>query len=222
MVRDMFTVAVLNQKGGVGKTTLAVNLAAAAHVDGKRTLLVDMDMQGSAAEWFAARADSSPLAGLVVVKMDRRLTVPKFRELAGGYDFVVLDGPPRLDEVTSSAAVASDVVLIPVSPGPFDLWATSSTIKTLDSADEIRAQLDRGPVRRVFVINRAEVGTTMTRSTPEAIAEVGEVLDVVVHQRIAFKKSAGNGESVLTAVGDEAAESEIKALYRALVGRRKK
>src|SRR5689334_17386940 len=113
----MFTVAVLNQKGGVGKTTLAINLAAVAHVEKRRTLLVDMDEQGSAAEWYAARADDSPLAGLVVVKMDRPLTLPKFRELATGYDFVVLDGPPRLDRVSVSAAVAADVVLMPVSPG---------------------------------------------------------------------------------------------------------
>lgn len=218
----MYTVAVLNQKGGVGKTTLAVNLAAAAHVDGRKTLIVDMDQQGSAAEWYSARADESPLAGLVVVKMDRRLTVPKFRELASGYDFVVLDCPPRLDDVSSSAAVAADVVVIPVSPGPFDLWATSSTLATLDRADEIRAQLDRPAVRRIFVVNRAEVGTTLTRETPEVLADRGDVLDTVIHQRIAFKRSALAGESVLTAGGDQAAEVEIRSLYKAVSGRRKK
>ncbi len=218
----MTTVAVLNQKGGVGKTTLAVNLGAAAHVDGRRTLIVDMDVQGSAAEWYTARADDSKLAGLVVVKMDKRLTVPKFRELATGYDFVVLDGPPRLDEVTCSAAVAADVVLIPVSPGPFDLWATSSTLATLDRADEIREQLNRGRVRRAFVVNRAEVGTTLTKETPEVLGEHGDVLEVIIHQRIAFKRSALIGESVVTAGGDQAAESEIKGLYRAIAGRRTK
>jgi chromosome partitioning protein len=219
----MYTVAVLNQKGGVGKTTLATNLAAAAHVDGRRSLLVDMDVQGSAAEWYTARADASRLAGLVVVKMDRRLTVPKFRELASGYEFIVLDGPPRLDEVTCSAAVAADVVVIPVSPGPFDLWATSSTLATLDRADEIRAQLDRPPVRRAFVVNRAEVGTTLTRDTPEALAATGEVLDVVVHQRIVFKRAALAGESVLTFGGDDTAADEIRDLYKSIAaGRRRK
>lgn len=219
----MTTVAVVNQKGGVGKTTLAVNLAGAAHMDGRRTLIIDMDVQGSAAEWFAARADESPLAGLVVVKMDKRLTVPKYKELSSGFDFVVLDGPARLDDVTSSAAIASDVALIPVSPGPFDLWATSSTLKTLDHADEVREQLGRPPVRRAFVVNRAEVGTTLTRELPEVLAEgANQVLDVVVHQRISFKKSAIRGECVLTHGGDEAAASEIKALYRAIAGRRTK
>jgi chromosome partitioning protein len=218
----MTTIAVLNQKGGVGKTTLAVNLGGAAHVDGRRTLIVDMDVQGSATDWYAARADDSPLAGLVVMKMDKRLTVPKFKELSTGYDFVVLDGPPRLDDVTQSAAVAADVALIPVSPGPFDLWATSSTLKTLDHADEIRDQLGRSPVRRVFVVNRAEVGGTLTRELPEVLAEgENEVLETVVHQRIAFKKSALKGECVLTFGGDEAAMSEVKALYRAVVGKRK-
>lgn len=218
----MYTIALLNQKGGVGKTTLAVNLAAAAHMAKRRTLLVDMDMQGSAAEWYSARDDKSPLAGLVVVRMDRRLTVPKFRELAQGFDVVVLDGPPRLDEVTCSAAVAADVVVIPVSPGPFDLWATSSTLATLDRADEIRAQLDRGSVRRVFVLNRAEVGTNLTKETPEVLAERGEVLKVIVHQRIAFKKSALDGESVLTSGHDDVAAGEIKALYAAITNGKRK
>jgi chromosome partitioning protein len=218
----MFTVAVLNQKGGVGKTTLAVNLAAVAHIEKRRTLLVDMDEQGSASEWYAARSDESPLAGLVVVKMDRPLTLAKFRELATGYDFVVLDGPPRLDKVSTSAAVAADVVVMPVSPGPFDLWATSSTLATLDEADAIRAQLDRSPVRRVFVINRAEVGTVLTREMPEALGERGEVLDAVVHQRIAFKTSALDGESVVTMGDGVVATQEIRAVYRAITGRRRK
>lgn len=218
----MVVVAVINQKGGVGKTTLAVNLAAAAHLEGKRTLIVDMDEQGSAAEWYAARSDTSKLAGLVVVKMDRPLSLTKFRELSRGYEFVALDGPPRLDKVSTSAAVAADVVVMPVSPGPFDLWATSSTLKTLDDADDIRAQLDRAPVRRVFVINRAEVGTVLTRETPDALGERGEVLDAVVHQRIAFKTSALDGESVVTMADGGAAAKEIHAVYRAITGRPKK
>src|SRR6266545_854620 len=103
------TIAVLNQKGGVGKTTLATNLAAASHLKGRRTLLIDMDRQGSALDWSAARLEGSKLAGLAVVKLDKALALPRFREITEGYEVVFLDGPPRLGDITRSAAVAADV-----------------------------------------------------------------------------------------------------------------
>lgn len=116
----VLTIAVLNQKGGVGKTTIATNLAAAAWLDGRRTLLIDLDRQGLALDWYAARAEGSKLSGLAAVKVDKALAVPRFREITVGYDVVILDGPPRLGDVTRSAAVAADTVLVPVQPGPFD------------------------------------------------------------------------------------------------------
>jgi cellulose biosynthesis protein BcsQ len=105
---------VLQQKGGSGKTTLAVNLAAAAHLEGRRTLVVDMDRQASAFDWSAARQEGSSLEGLAVVKADRAIALPRFREISRGYEFVFLDGPPRLGDVTQSAAVAADVAVLPL------------------------------------------------------------------------------------------------------------
>jgi cellulose biosynthesis protein BcsQ len=155
----MLTVAVLQQKGGSGKTTLAVNLAAAAHLEGRRTLVVDMDRQASAFDWSAARQDGSALEGLAVVKADKAIALPRFREITRGYDYVFLDGPPRLGDVTQSAAVAADVAVLPIQPGPFDFWAVAETLESLDHADQIREQLGRPPIRRVFVVNRAASNT---------------------------------------------------------------
>ena len=211
----MFTIAVLNQKGGAGKTTLATNLAAAAHLGGKRTLLVDLDVQGSALDWSAARADGSKLTGLTVVKADRALSVPRFKEMARGYDVVVLDGPPRLGDITRSAACAADVAVIPVSPGPFDLWAASETLALLDAADGIREQLGRKPVRRMFVVNRATRGTVLARQAPSALEGSGEIAGVI-YQRIAFPEAAAIGESVLTIESDGAAAFEIRRLFKTL------
>ncbi|MGH7272382.1 MAG: AAA family ATPase, partial [Polyangiaceae bacterium] len=165
----MLTVAVFQQKGGSGKTTLAINLAAAAHLDGGRALVVDMDRQASAFDWSAARQDGSPLDGLAVVKADRAITLPRFREIARGDDYVFLDGPPRLGDVTQSAAVATDVAVLPIQPGPFDFWAVAETLESLDQADQIREQMGRPPIRRVFVLNRA---CTNTRLAREAEAEL--------------------------------------------------
>ena len=215
----MMTISVLNQKGGVGKSTLSVNLAAKAHLEGKRTLVLDLDRQGSAFDWYNARKAGSRLDGLNVVRADRALTVPKFQDLSKGYDFIVCDGPPRLSDVTRAAAVASDVVLVPVRAGGFDWWAASETIELLDSADDIRGQLGRGKVRRVFVLNAATPNTRITRQALEAFGDAGgELAPVVISNRVAFAESALEGESVVSVAPNSAAADEIHRLYAILTG----
>jgi len=214
----MLTVAVLQQKGGSGKTTLAINLAAAAHLDGDRALVVDMDRQASAFDWSAARQDGSPLDGLAVVKADRAIALPRFKEIARGYDYVFLDGPPRLGDVTQSAAVAADVAVMPIQPGPFDFWAVAETLESLDQADQVREQLGRPPIRRVFVLNRASTNTRLAREAEAELRKAGGELAGVVHQRIAFPDAASRGESVLTSPATSLAADDIRRLWRRLKG----
>jgi chromosome partitioning protein len=214
----VLTVAVLQQKGGSGKTTLAVNLAAAAHLDGERALVVDMDRQASAFDWSAAREDGSPLDGLAVVRADKAMALPRFKEIARGYDYVFLDGPPRLGDVTQSAAVAADVALLPIQPRPFDFWAVAETLESLDQADQIRAQLGRPPVRRAFVLNRASTNTRLAREAEAELRQAGGELAGVVHQRVAFPDTASRGESVLTSSLNEAAGDDIRRLWRNVKG----
>ncbi|HRI70412.1 MAG TPA: ParA family partition ATPase [Polyangium sp.] len=213
------TIAVLNQKGGVGKTTLAVNLAAAAHLDGQKTLLVDLDRQGSALDWGAQRREGSKLQGLGVVKVDKALRAPHFRELTDGRDVVILDGPPRLGEFIRAAAVLTDVVVMPIQPGAFDLWAASETIADLDHADEIRAEFGREKVRRLFVMNRVVKGTLFSVEAPKALEETGTLAKTVIHQRAAYVRTVAEGESVLTQRLDPHAVDEILALYREIFGK---
>jgi chromosome partitioning protein len=209
--RPTLTVAVLTQKGGAGKTTLSTSLAAAAHLGGARTLLVDLDAQSSALDWSIQRANGSRLQGLAVAKADRALGLTRFRELSVGYGVVVLDGPPRLGDVTRAAAVAADVVLVPLQASALDLWAAQQTIDLLNEADEIRAQLNRAPLRRLFILNRAITGTTIARRV-QALDDLE--LASIVHQRIAFPEASAAGESVLTRVPSGSAALEIRRLWR--------
>jgi chromosome partitioning protein len=208
------TIAVLNQKGGVGKTTLAVNLATAAHLDGRKTLLVDLDRQGSSLDWGAQRREGSKLQGLSVVKVDKALRGPHFRELIDGRDVVIFDGPPRLGEFIRAAASLVDVVLIPLQPAAFDLWAAAETLEDLAQADQIRSELGREPVRRLFVMNRVVKGTLFATEVPKAIGEAGTLAKTSIHQRAAYVRTVAEGESVLTQKLDPQAADEILELYR--------
>jgi chromosome partitioning protein len=204
-------IAVINQKGGAGKTTIACNLAVAYCLDGKRTLIVDCDTQGTAFDWYTARAE--PHHNLVVVKADKPLTRPVLQAIAKGYDVVILDAPPRLGEITLAAACNADLALIPVQPSPADVWACDDTLEKLDQADLYRGQLSLDPIRRMFVVNRAVKGTVLARQLPQELAEVGEVAKTVIHNRIIHAECFASGESVLTAQPTGQAAKEIRALH---------
>lgn len=213
----MQTISVLNQKGGVGKTTIATNLAAAAHLAGLRAGILDLDEQGSGLDWYAARGAGSRLDGLTVAGSPRSLTLPKFRELSRGFDVMVCDGPPRIGDVTRHAAVAADVVVIPLRPGVFDWWASAETLAILDSADEIRAALGMKPSRRVFVVNGAAHGTRTLGAALDALKDLGTIAPTIGN-RVAFASDAAAGESVLTLHAGSAAAGEITALWNVVRG----
>lgn len=215
-MQPKITIAVVNQKGGVGKSTLATNLGAAAHLSGRRTLILDLDSQGSALDWYAERKEGSRLDGLTVARSDKALTLPRFRELTSGYTVAILDGPPRLGDITRAAALASDVALIPLRPGAFDWWACSDTLTLLDSADAIRVEINRPPLRRMFVLNAADERTRLARAALEALGKVGELAPVTIAPRVIYAEAATVGESVMTLAPEGPAADEISRLWGAL------
>jgi chromosome partitioning protein len=224
----MFSVAVLHQKGGSGKTTLACNLASAAHLEGLRTTLIDADTQGSALSWSAARKDGSRLEGLVVhgaavkdgalPKSEAKIALPRFREKATGFDVMIIDGPARESGITMSAAAFADVVLVPLAPGPTDAWAIDETISSLELADSARIESGRSRATRCFVVNAARLGTVLAREAQDVITELGGVFVGIVHHRVTFPTALSRGESVLTLPVATEAAAEITALWRTLKG----
>ncbi len=203
-------IGVLNQKGGVGKTTLSVNLAASFARGGSRVLLIDADPQGSALDWAAAR-QSEPLFS--VVGLPRPTVHKEIAQIGHGYDHIIIDGPPRVTDLARSAIMASDVVLIPVQPSPYDIWAADEVVKLIDEAKVYNEKL-----KSAFVVNRKIANTAIGRDVGEALASYPiPSLKASVTQRVVFSESAAQGLAVYEMDAAGLAAGEVEALVAELM-----
>jgi chromosome partitioning protein len=202
-------IGVLNQKGGVGKTTLSVNIAASLARGGARVLLIDADPQGSALDWAAARQEP---ALFTVVGFPRPQIHKEIDQLGHGYDHIVIDGPPRVTELVRSAIMASDVVLIPVQPSPYDVWAAEEVVKLVREAVIFKEKL-----KTAFVINRKIVNTAIGRDVGDALAQYElPVFAATVSQRVLFAEAASQGKAVFELEPSSSAAREIEAVVAEL------
>jgi chromosome partitioning protein len=206
-------VALLNQKGGVGKTTLALHLAGEWARRSQRVTLIDADPQGSALDWSQQRARESLPRLFGVVGLARDTLHREAPELARNVNHIVIDGPPRVAGLMRSALLAADVILIPVQPSPFDGWGSAEMLALLSEARVYRPQL----VAR-FVLNRCGARTVIARETALTLADHDPpLLASKIGQRVAFADAAQSGRLVWEAHAATAAR-EVTALA-AEVGR---
>ena len=201
-------IAFLNQKGGVGKTTLAIHLAGELARGGRRVLVVDADPQGSALDWAQTRSQRGFERRFGVVGLARETLHQELPEVARGTEHVIVDGPPRVTALARSALIASDLVLIPVQPSPFDVWASEEVVSLLREARVFKPQL-----RAAFVINRRVVRTVIGRDVHGSFRQHEvQALKSSVSQRVIFAECIAAGQLVGEIDLTCAAAGEITAL----------
>lgn len=198
----------VNQKGGVGKSTLAVNVAAEKARRGRRVLLLDADQQGSALDWQAQRGrmDHPPL--LSVVGFPRDTIHREIEQLGHGYDEIIIDAPGRVEAVARAVIMASDVVVIPVQPSAYDIWASTDVLALLEQSQVYKPELIAA-----WVINRRIVNTKIARDVKQQLSGYGpRLLEANVAQRIVYSEATARGLAVYETDPGGVADDEIRTV----------
>lgn len=154
-------ISILNQKGGCGKTTLAINMAREYTKRTIKTLLVDSDSQGSALRWHEeSGGDLIDLTCLPITTMDK--DVIKFKKQ---YERIIIDGVPRMSHLTICAIKAADVILIPVQPSCLDVWGTEPLVRLIKE----RIEMTEGKLKVAFIVSQCTKGTILGRDVVDKL-----------------------------------------------------
>ncbi|MCW1840063.1 ParA family partition ATPase [Prosthecomicrobium hirschii] len=197
-------VAVSQQKGGSGKTTLSAHLAVALQPLG-RIAILDVDPQGSLGEWFEKREArlGEEATGLTFRTASGWGAKREARTLARDHDLVVIDTPPKSDLDARYAVEAADLVIIPIQPSPVDLWASEATL----------TMVERESVPALFVLNRVSARSSSARAVIEAIEKLGRpISEARLGDRVAFASSMGIGSTAMESEPGSKAALEALAI----------
>jgi chromosome partitioning protein len=203
-----------NIKGGVGKTTLALNLAIARASAGKDVLLVDGDEQHTAITFTELRTEQLGAPGYTAVSLQGSALRTQVRQLAPKYDDIVIDVGGRDTGSLRAALTVAETLLIPVQPRSFDIWAVDQMAELVKEAREINPDL-----RALAVLNAADAQGRDNTDAGEAVKEVEGIilLPVSIGRRKAFPNAAAGGKAVTEHTPKDAkATGELQALLKAI------
>lgn len=203
----MRVLSILSNKGGAGKTTVALSLALAAVEDGKTVAVIDVDPQASAAEWGDGRESDDPA---VVSAQATRLEPVLAEASKSGVDLVVIDTPPRSEDSTMRAARCADFCLLVARPSIYDLRALSNSADVLTLAK----------VPGAVVLNAVPPQGTHGDEAQAALESFGlEVVPVRIVSRAAHYNAAVGSQTAIGFEPNGKAANEVRDLYKWVSGR---
>ena len=202
----MKTIAFLSQKGGGGKTTLAVHCAVAAIGKGLRVAIIDTDPQGTATRWGQSRESNSPaVAKATAQQLDDVLTAARHDKMT----YCIIDSAPHASPSASRVAAAADIIVIPVRPTAFDLAAVPATVAIVQAAKKPAA----------FVLSACPTRSPEIGEVADVLASYGfSVAPVIIHERRAFSRAVATGRAVAEFEPAGKAAAEIEALWKWIKG----
>jgi chromosome partitioning protein len=210
-------IAVVNLKGGCGKTTIATNLAALFASDGQDVLLVDADPeQHSARNWSDDRPETLPkIQSVILPAKSLRREVEQLRKK---YSVIIIDGGARVTDHARAAVEAADWLIIPVKPSKVDLDATAEFLDLVTTDMARRDNLKGG-----LLLNQIQEGTAIGNAARQQIAEWSfPVFDTALHSYVAFAEALWQGQSVIEYAPSSKAAANFLAFFKELKGAIKK
>lgn len=205
-------IGVTNLKGGVGKTTLTLNIAVCFAHMGHKVCVVDTDNNQNSMHWYGARDKDLPEV-LVVGNTNPGAVTKAVRNLNLLHDYVIIDGTPNLSEINTNVMMASDLLIIPIRPGANDFRAMGEFINRLDHVRQLKPDF-----AVYFLINEYDDRIIAHRTVKDALKENFDIpiMDTVIKSRTVYSESALNGNGVYES-GDSKAKAEIIALVTEIV-----
>jgi chromosome partitioning protein len=209
----------ISYKGGVGKSTLAQNLAIALALDNYKVCVIDADEAAATTRWFAIRQEANKEPFVNVVQMtEAKAIIPSVKALYKDYDAIIIDGPPSLFPIVSKIMLLSHIIIIPVVPkGGSDYWVTEDFLARYNEVQEQKEE--KTPA--YFLLNMYKESFNLHKAVVTGLTTLGEqygvkFLNSKLHERVAYGESNVSGISVME-YSDAKAQKEIKNLMQEIV-----
>lgn len=202
----MTVISCINQKGGVGKTTIAINVADCLSRSGYKVLLIDADKQDSSTAWASLRN----CASFTIVSMARDNLAKEVIRISQSFDFTIIDAPPHAEAISRSCIIASDLVVIPIEPSGLSTWASDVTVAQVRQAQELKSTLKCG-----FVVSRKLGNTVIGREIKDLVAASDiHIFKSDIESRVAVAESITMGKTIFEWQSSGKAARQFKALTK--------